>query len=226
MSSPSARSSSLALLALLLVTLAGPRAARGADELARALRGADVVIVAPGAVHIRSEDKRASMKHNPLAGYDTHGYFDLFGERAAALFSGRPTRWTVTLAERDEDFWRGVATEDPDGNLPAKLAVLPAVPADTDYLAVFRYAEFAYDVREQAKWSRDGRVYMVHLIELDLDLQLVIYDAHTGEPLLTRDALFTVEVPEVQAKPVRAKSFYRATNGALRRMRKAVIADD
>jgi hypothetical protein len=162
-----------------------------------------VVIVAPGAVHIRSEDKRASMKHNPLGGYDTHSYFDLFGERAAALFSGRPTRWTVTLAEKDEDFWRGVATEDPDGNPAVTLPVLPAVPAGTDYLAVFRYAEFAYDVREQAKWSRDGRVYMVH-----------------------RDALFTVEVPEIQAKPVRSKSFYRATNGALRRMRKAVIADD
>jgi hypothetical protein len=226
LSSPSARSSSLALLALLLFTAAGPTPARAGEELARSLRGAEVVLVAPAGVHVRSEDKRATMKHNPLAGYDTHTYFDLFGERAASLFGGRPTRWAVTLAGLDEDLWRQVSTEDPDEDPPATLTSLPAVPADTDYLAIFRYAEFAYDVREQPKWSRDGRVYVVHIIELDLDLQLVIYDARTGEPLLTRDALFTVDVPEIQAKPVRSKSFYRATNGALRRMRKAVLADD
>ncbi len=225
MSSPSARSSRLPLLALLVALLA-PSAALAADELARALRGANVVIVPPGGVHSRSEDKRATMKHNPLAGYDVHGYHDLFGERAAALFGGRPTRWSVTVAEPDDVFWRLINTEDPDNDPPVTLATLPAVPADTDYLAVFRYAEFAFDVREQPKWGRDGNVYVIHVVELDLDLQLVIYDARSGEPLRVRDALFTVEVPEIQAKPVRSKAFYRATNGALRRMRKAVVAED
>ncbi len=209
---------------MVLATLAVPAPAAALDELAKAMRGAPVAIVAPEAVYVRGEDRRATVRHHPLAGYETEVYPELFGERAEVLLGGGPTRWEVVLPEVDREFWAEVSTEDPDNDIPVALTVLPALPAEVRYLAVFRYAEFAYDVREVPRWSRDGNVYTLKIVELTLDLQLVIYDAATREPLGTYDAQYPVEVQEIQAKPIRAKAFYKATVGALRKMRKQVAS--
>lgn len=207
---------------VILAALAPPTSATALDELAKQMRGAGVAVVPPQAVYVRAEDRRATMKHHPLAGYEVEVYPALFAGRAEVLLGGRPTRWEVELPEVHGDFWAQVSTEDPDNDSPVALTAFPPLSADTAYLAVFRYAEFAYDVREVPKWSRDGNVYTVRIVELVLDLQLVIYDVATREPLATYDAEYPIEVQEIQAKPVRAKAFYKATVGALRKMRTQV----
>ena len=205
-----------------MASLLSSQPARAQDPLAREMRDAVVAIVPPQAVYIRGEDKRATIKHQPLAGYDTDGYAALFGERAVGLFDKAPTRWRSVVIDPGTSVWRELSTEDPDNDPPVTLDAVPDAASGADYLAVFRYAEFAYDVREQPKWSRGGRVYIVRFVELMLDLQLVVYDAATGAPLGTYDAQAPADVPEIQAKPTRAKAFYRCTNGALRKMRAAV----
>lgn len=210
------------LALLVVVALALPGLARATDRsLAREMRRAEVAVVPPENVHSRGESK-AHIKHRPLEGYDPRTYPDLFDAVAERMLRRGPTRWDVSLVRPSTKFYRAVETSDPDGDPAATLPSIPEDAAGCEYVAVFRYAEFAYSVEQTPRWSRDGRVYMLNVVVLALDLQMVIYDGASGEPLDTFDAIYEVEVPEIQPKPVKAKAFHRATRGALSRMRKAV----
>lgn len=210
------------LVLLVIVALALPGLARAADRpLAREMRRSVVAVVPPENIHTRGESK-AHIKHRPLEGYDSRTYPDLFSEVAEKMLRRGPTRWDVRMVRPATKFYRAVETSDPDGDPAAALPNIPEEAAGSAYLAVFRYAEFAYSVEQIPRWSRDGRVFMQNVVVLALDLQLVVYDGASGEPLDTFDALYEVEVPEIQAKPVKTKAFHRATRGALNRMRKAV----
>jgi hypothetical protein len=210
------------LALLVIVVMALPGSARAADRtLAREMRRSVVAVVPPENVHTRGESK-AHIKHRPLEAYDSRTYPDLFGELAEKMLRRGPTRWDVQVVRPATRFYRAVETSDPDGDPAAALPNIPEDAAGAAYVAVFRYAEFAYSVDQIPRWTRDGRVYMQNVVVLALDLQLVVYDGASGEPLDTFDALYEVEVPEIQAKPIKTKAFHRATRGALSRMRKAV----
>ncbi len=210
----------LAVIAALLVPWSA-MAASEERELAKQMRRASVAVVPPDNIHIRGESK-AHIKHRPLEGFDTRTYPDLFGELAGKMLGRGPTRWDASVIRPETQFYRAVETSDPSGELASALPSIPEEAQGAAYVAVFRYAELAYSVEQIPRWSRQGRMYMQNIVVLAVDLQLVVYDGASGEPLQTYDALYEVEVPEIQHKPVKSKAFHRATVGALKRLRVAV----
>ena len=201
-------------------TLAGPALAKRDKPLVAQMRRDRVAVVPPRSVFITGEAKAAT-RHNPLQGYDAFDYSRVFVEMAVDSLHRGPTRWDALAVIPSGTFYEEIETSDPDGEPAEPLSHVPAEAAECEYLAVFRYAEFAYSVEQKPIWTRNG-IYMHNLVVLELDLQMVVYDGQTGVPLGTFDALYGAEVPEIQAKPIQAKAFYRATSGALRRMRKVV----
>lgn len=207
-----------------IAVLIAPWPASAASEerqLAREMRGEVVAVVPPDNIHIRGESK-AHIKHRPLEGFDTRTYPDLFGELAGKWLQRGPTRWDVRVIRPETKFYRAVETSDPSGETAAALPSIPDEAQDAAYVAVFRYTELAYSVGQVPRWSRQGQMFLEHVVMLAVDLQLVVYDGASGEPLQTYDAEYEVQVPEIQPKPVKAKAFHRATVGALKRMRVAV----
>ena len=200
---------------------AGPALAKKEKPLVAQMRRDRVAVVPPKSVYITGESKAAT-RHNPLQGYAAFDYPRVFVDLAVESMHRGPTRWTAVAAIPAGAFFDEVETSDPDGEPATTLSHIPDEAADCDYLAVFRYAEFSYAVEQKPIWTQTGRIYMHNQVILTLDLQMVVYDAQTGEPLGTFDAQYGAEVAEIQAKPIQAKAFYRATSGALRRMRKVV----
>ena len=203
-------------LAVVALSLAGcPKHA-----LVKEMRQARVVVVPPKEVEIRGSAEAGS-HHQPLQGYDPFTYPELFASLAVDQFRGAPTRWDTVGVIPDEDFYGVVHTSDPDGD-PA--GTLPSIPGDGgDFVAVFRYAEFYYRVEAKPVWTKvggsaGGQIVMARAVVLTVDLQLVIHDGTSGEPIESFDAEYTVEVPEIQSRPLGAKAFYRGTAGALREM--------
>jgi len=209
------------VVAALANSVAVPALAKKDKPLVAQMRRDRVAIVPPKSVYITGEGKAAS-HHNPLHGYDAFDYPQVFVDLATASLHRGPTRWSAVAAIPADAFYSEVETSDPDGEPAVTLEQIPEEAADCDYLAVFRYAEFAYTVEQKPIWTQTGQIYMHNQVILTLDLQMVVYDGQTGAPLGTFDAQYGAEVPEIQAKPMQAKAFYRATSGALRRMRKAV----
>ncbi len=220
---PLAVAVAVATLWLAPSALGAPRSA--GDSLQARMKNTAVALVPPRAVHTRGESL-ASVRHNPLAGYVHTAYPEEFGELARTLLSRAPTRWQVTAVIPEDAFYDGVETEDPDGDDPAALTTLPEALQGYDFVAVVRYAEFAYGVTRKPHWTRQNQVVMEKIVTLELDLQMVVYDGRSGEPLGAFDALQAVEVPEIQPKARRTKAYYRATLGALRRLRSAVRRAD
>ncbi len=201
----------------LLLTLCVSEARAADNTLFREMKGASVAVVPPSTIHVRGEG-RAATRHQPLQGFAAITYPGLFATLAEDSLSRGPTRWQAEAIAPDMVFYEAVETNDPDGVPPETLAI-PTVAEGRDYLAVFRYAEFAYQVEPKPTWSRSGQMVMSYVVRLELDLQLVVYDGVGGEPLDAFDVQYEVEVPEIQPKPQRSKAFYRATNGALRRLK-------
>ena len=199
-----------------------PGAAGAKDRsLARDMKRSIVAVVPPANVHIRGESK-AHIKHRPLEGYDSRTYAELFAGVAEKILGKGATGWDVRLVHPDEKFYRAVETSDPDADPASALPSIPAEAEGCEYAAVIRYAEFAYSVEQHPRWSRNGQMVMVNMVVLALDLQLVVFEGASGAPLETFDAQYEVQVPEIQAKPIKAKAFHRATRGALLRLRTAV----
>lgn len=196
-------------------------AAPGTPSLAQQMRHEVVAVVPPRTVHIRG-DRVASTQHRPLDGFDSETYPALFGELAESLLAKPPLRWQVTTVNPGAAFYDAVETEDPDNDPATTLAAMPSELGEAAYLAVFRYAELAYDVMEQPSYRNDGRLEVRRSVRLILDLQLVIYDAADGTPLGTFDAETPVSVPEILPPAHKTKPFYRATVGNLRRMARTV----
>jgi len=211
----------MALVVALAVSSVGSALAAKEKPLVAQMRRQSVAVVPPKTVYVTG-DGVAATHHSPLQGYDVFAYPQVFAEVAVSALHRGPTRWSAVPAIPEDAFYEQVESSDPDGEPATSLDAIPPEAAGCDYIAVFRYAEFAYAVEQKPIWSRTGQIYMHNQVILTLDLQMVVYDVATGEPLGTYDAEFGAEVPEIQAKPMQAKAFYRATAGALRRMRVAV----
>lgn len=210
-----------ALLGAVVLGWGPPATAAPGPSLAQQMRLEAVVVVPPRTVHIRG-DRVASTHHRPLDGFDPETYPALFGELAESLLAKPPLRWQVTTVDPGAAFYDAVETEDPDDDPAATLAAMPSEIGEAAYLAVFRYAELAFDILEQPSYRNDGQLEVRRSVRLILDLQLVIYDATDGTPLGTFDAETAVPVPEILPPAQKIKPFYRATVGNLRRMAQTV----
>ncbi len=196
---------------------AGPKPVK----LFKEMKGADVVLVPPRSIHIDGQGK-ATVRHHPLQGYDNNAYPELFGELAVRSFSKGPTRWEVSYVIPEEAFYFEVETNDPDGVPAETISEIPESLAGHEYLAVVRYAEFAYGVTSRPHFTRDDKVVIEHLVFLTIDLQLVLYDGSTGAVVDVFDAQREVEVPEIQAQTARSKAYFRATVGGLQELKKVI----
>lgn len=215
----------LGLLGAVVVSLAGvpggAAAQPGGPKLHRELKGQAVAVVPPRTVHIRGA-REASVQHRPLDGFDPEGYPALFGALAEKQLARPPLGWKATALDPGTAFYDAVETDDPDDDPATTLAAIPEGAAGAAYLAVFRYAELAYDVVEQPDYSPDGRLEVRRSVRLILDLQLVIYDVTSGDPLGTFDAETPVSVPEINPPHLAGKPFHRATVGNLKRIARTV----
>ena len=218
------RGAALALLLTLgFVLVWTPPAISGEKpfKLIHEMKGADVLVVPPRSVHINGEGK-ATVRHHPLQGYDNDAYPALFGALAEKILGKGPTRWNAAHVIPDEGFYFQVETSDPDGEPAETIAQIPQELTGHDYLAIVRYAEFAYGVTSRPHFTQDNKVVIEHLVFLTLDVQLAIYDGSTGEVVGVFDAERKVEVPEIQAQTTRAKAYYRSTVGGLQEMKKSI----
>jgi len=207
-------------------SLAGPTVvlAKAPPRLSKEMKRQVVAVVPPRKMHTRGE-RVASQVHQPMAGFDDETYPAEFGERAAALLSKPPLTWKVTVLDPGEAFYDAVETDDPDDDPATTLTALPADLGEAAYLAVFRYAELAYAVHEQPAETSSGKLEIERSVKLTLDLQLVIYDAATGEPLGTFDAETPVMVPELLPPDPKGMPYYRATGATLRKMARTVARE-